>query len=199
MTALFQALLFFISATLSLRLLGKRTVAQMSIAEVIVAFALGTVLVHPLKSKEPWSAVYHGALIVAGALAINLIQIYFPRSIAWLSGEPTLLIKDGKILIRNVTRSRMTEDHLKMRLRLANVTEISHVKTATLESNGELGLQLIESERGATKADVDEIKKRLDQITAYLQLPPVPSAERPKSETDLFRQAERLERKDPFP
>lgn len=46
-----KTLIFYVSTLILLRFAGKRALAQMGVLEAVVMIALGTLLVHPLKSQ----------------------------------------------------------------------------------------------------------------------------------------------------
>ncbi|WP_078543085.1 DUF421 domain-containing protein [Litchfieldia alkalitelluris] len=133
-----QAIIYFVSAVILLRLGGKRTISQATPGEVVIMIGIGTVLVHPLKSEDSWISVYHGALIISGIILLSLLQIYVPKLKKYIMGEPMLLVKDGQILHENLRKARIPEDELKMKLRIKKINDITKLQSATLEVSGDL-------------------------------------------------------------
>ena len=169
--------------------------------EVVIMISLGTLMAHPLKSKETLISIYGGALLIAGLLFFSYLQIYFPKTKRWLMGEPIVIIKNGKIIHQNLIRARMTVDELKMRLRIKKVNDILKVKLATMEINGDLGIELDYQNLYATKADIDELKHAINLICNRLDIPQRFSylqLQKQKNENDLFIQAENVQNNDPL-
>ena len=58
----------------------------------------------------------------------------------WISGRPTVIMEDGKILDRNMQKVRYTLDDLNQQLRELGVFDISEVEYALLEVSGKLSV-----------------------------------------------------------
>jgi uncharacterized membrane protein YcaP (DUF421 family) len=193
-----QAIIFFGSALVLLRIAGSRTFSQRSPGEVVIMIGLGTVLVHPLKDENPWMAVYHGALIVGALLVLSFIQIYFPKTKKWVLGEPIVLVKDGQVLEGNLKRARMTVDELKMRFRVKKVNDIAKVRMATLEVGGDLGVEMYPADSNATKKDIEDLKRAIELIGSKINATPVFYTPPSDPKQNLFVQAEEVQEKDPL-
>lgn len=72
-----------------------------------------------------------------------------------LAGEPTILIKNGKILENNMSKLKYSYDYLIQQLRQEKVFDISHVEFAIFEPNGELSVQLKSQNRPLTPHDLN--------------------------------------------
>lgn len=59
-----------------------------------------------------------------------------------LTEKAKVVIENGQLHIENLKKMRLTVDQLEMQLRLHGVTAIQDVKIATLEANGQLGIEL---------------------------------------------------------
>jgi len=57
-----------------------------------------------------------------------------------LDPQPILLVKDGRMIKRNMDKEMITEDELMSNLRQQGVEELSEVKQSCLESNGEFSV-----------------------------------------------------------
>ena len=64
-----------------------------------------------------------------------------------LESEPLELIKNGRILRRNLEKELMTEEELLAQLRLSGVDDPGKVKQACLEGNGELSVIRFDDEK----------------------------------------------------
>jgi uncharacterized membrane protein YcaP (DUF421 family) len=199
MPAWLQAILFFLSTLLLLRISGKKTLAQMTPSEAIIMIGIGTVLVHPLKNENSWLAIYHGALIVAGILLTSFVLIKIPSLKKWVMGEPIVLVKDGEVQIGNVHKSRMTVDELYEKLRMAKVDNVQKVKWATLEVGGNLAVQLKEEYSYATKKDLEELKQAmLTLANQQVQVPTKYPFSYVNPSDNLFSKVEKVQEQDPL-
>lgn len=193
-----QGVISFVSIMVLLRISGKRTLGQMTPEEVVIMIALGTLLVHPLKSTNILISIYGGALLIFGLIIIYFIEYYFPKSKSWIMGEPLLIVKKGEVLKANLRRSRMTEDELKMRLRIRDVEDISKIRIAILEISGDLSIELEEEYRAPRMKDIEELKASLDLICRELEIYREGKGEECKGEDNLFNQAEEVQNRDPL-
>lgn len=64
---------------------------------------------------------------------------YHTKFFAWLvKPTPLPLIRDGKMLFRNMKRELISADELRSQARQQGIADIADVKAASLESNGEI-------------------------------------------------------------
>ncbi|KPL60233.1 DUF421 domain-containing protein [Rossellomorea vietnamensis] len=72
----------------------------------------------------------------------------------WLSGRPTILMEEGKILEENMKKLKFTMDDLKQHLRELGVFDINEVEYALLEVSGVLSIKKKNLFLPLTKADM---------------------------------------------
>ncbi|WP_223192348.1 DUF421 domain-containing protein [Paenibacillus sedimenti] len=118
---------------------GRKSISQMSIATTVIMISIGTTIVQPIANNQLWKAV--------GSAAI------------FMSGRSKIVIENGQINQGNLRAMRMTVDQLEMRLRQKGITNISDVKFATLEPNGQVGYELM---RHAKPVTIGEIERMLN-------------------------------------
>lgn len=87
----------------------------------------------------------------------------------------------------------MTYEQLEMRLRQKQVARISHVKTATIEANGEIGIELMEHAQPVTKAEFQKLMDRLNPI-----LPTKDNSETFAKSPNIFEEVENAEEASPI-
>ncbi len=74
----------------------------------------------------------------------------------FVEGEPAVLVRNGRILHRNMQREMVTRSELNAALRDHGLDDLSKVKVATMEINGEISVVTKEDEKDA------ESKKKSD-------------------------------------
>lgn len=107
-----KVLLILASGIVLLHLAGKRSISQMTVPEVIFMIAIGTILIQPLGFKSEWGAVYGGVLLTIGLVLLAKIQIWFPIVRKFIFGLPSVVIKDGRIIMKELKKARMTTDDI---------------------------------------------------------------------------------------
>ncbi len=125
---------------LAFRVAGKRELGQMTPFDLIVLLTISNVLQNAMIGSD--SSLGGG---IIGALTLFTLNglisraiFRFPRLARILEGEPTVLIKDGKIIEPNLRREVMTVDELQRALRKHDLDwdELSRVEHAQLELDG---------------------------------------------------------------
>ena len=106
------------------------------------------------------------AVVLLGTLAFwNAAMNYLTfrwRVARRLLEAPTLeLVRDGRVLRRNLRREWITMDELMSQLRAKGIEDLSRVKLAVLEADGELSV--LESEGGPTPTDPARRRERGQQ------------------------------------
>lgn len=157
-----------IYGSLLLRLAGRKSIAQMTIAQTVVMLAIGTVLIEPLVGSELLNTFFVIAVTVGTLIAIEYSEIRCTFLKKIFTGEPVLLIENGHIKLKNLKRVRMTVQQLEMELRKSSIASPSEVRYATIEPNGQFGFILKEEFQAMTKQEYREIIKRLDAIEVAL-------------------------------
>ena len=129
---------------LTVRLMGKRQVGQMEPSEFVVTMLLADLASIPM--DDPSVPLHHGLLPMAAVLGTELVlSVLSMDSIKLrrlLCGKPVILIENGRLIQRNLRRTRITADELSGHLRIKDVLDITTVQYAILETNGELSVFL---------------------------------------------------------
>ncbi|WP_100406069.1 DUF421 domain-containing protein [Bacillus solitudinis] len=159
-----KSVIIVVAGTILLRIAGRKSISQMTLAQTVIMIGIGSLLIQPLAGENIWSTLYVGLLLVLTLLLIEYGQIKFNTLEQLVTGKAKILIEDGEINLNNLSSVRLTIDQLEMQLREKNVSNISDVKWATLEPNGQLGFLLKEEARTPTKKDIDALKKEIQHL-----------------------------------
>ncbi|MBL0385205.1 DUF421 domain-containing protein [Tumebacillus sp. ITR2] len=136
--------LAFLLVLLATRTLGKKMLQGLSYLDFMASITLGAltgaiVLDHNLTIADLILAISSFTGLV---LIMSFFQLKIRRVRRLLSGLPLEVIHDGKILERELRKSRMTMELLMQQLRIQGVFNIEDVKQAYLETNGKLSVLL---------------------------------------------------------
>ncbi|MBT2214980.1 DUF421 domain-containing protein [Virgibacillus dakarensis] len=175
---IWQAALIVIVGTFLLRIAGKKTISQMTLAQAVLMVSIGTLLIQPVTSKNVWVTFTVGAVLVLTLLVMEYGQLKFDSLEKLITGKSKILIENGTLNEKALAKVRMTVDQLEMKLRQKNVMKISDVEWATLEPNGQVGFTLKQEAQPATKKEIRELQQsveslmtnqvRLEQLTQQL-------------------------------
>lgn len=163
-TALLYSLLL-----LAVRLLGKRQLGEMEPSEFVVSMLLANLATIPM--EEPDAPIFNGILPILLVFAAERIIAYASlRSVRvrrFFCGKPVILIENGKISAKNLRRTRVNLDELTMHLREKDIFDLSTVKFAILETNGQLSTLLYAKDSPPTVRDMG-IKATENQLPITL-------------------------------
>ena len=150
-TALLYGLLI-----LSVRLMGKRQVAEMEPSEFVVTMLLANLAAVPMQDNglPLLSGIVPIFTIVGLELILAVLTMKFLPLRRMLCGVPTLLIRDGSIDQNALRVTRVSLDELEQKLREKGVFDFAQVSFAILETDGELTVLLDPQYQSATKQDV---------------------------------------------
>lgn len=121
-----------------IRLMGKRQVGQMEPAEFVVTMLSANLVTIPMQDFSV--PVYTGVIPIVTVLAMELIlSAATVKSVGLrriFCGKPVILIENGRVLQKNLQKTRISLDELTGQLRLKDILDITQVQYAILETNG---------------------------------------------------------------
>jgi len=158
-TFVWQTAFLILSGILLLRIAGRKSISQMTLAQTVVMISLGTIIVQPIVEKSMWKAIAGAAIFVAAIVILEYLQLKFNFFEKFITGKSKIIIQNGQLNNKSLTKLRLTVDQLEMRLRNKGITKLEDVKYATIEPNGQLGYEL---EDDAKPLTVGEFKKILN-------------------------------------
>jgi uncharacterized membrane protein YcaP (DUF421 family) len=138
-----------------IRVLGKRTVGNFTAFDLLVALMLGEVVDE---------VIYGDVALVQGAVAILVIAAaHYTNS--WLGywdhgldrvleGTPTPIVRDGALQRDGLRRERMNEKDALAELRHQGIEDVSEVRLALVEVDGQVSVIRQEWAAPVQKADV---------------------------------------------
>jgi len=85
------------------------------------------------------------ATIIFWAYALDWLGYHFPSLQRWIFPPPLPLVKDGKMLSRNMRRELISKEELMTQLRLQGVEDLSQVRTACMEGDGRISVVTYDS------------------------------------------------------
>ncbi|MCO1603295.1 DUF421 domain-containing protein [Desulfosporosinus nitroreducens] len=123
--------------TFILRIGGRKSISQMTISQTIVMIGFGSLLIQPVSGK--------GLLITFAVASLLTLLMIFAEYLSLksdiletiFSGKAVMVIENGKPIIKNLKKIRLTIDKLETRLRQAGISSIEDVRYATIEVSGQ--------------------------------------------------------------
>lgn len=154
---IWKSILIVLIGTILLRLAGRKSISQMTVAQTVIMISIGSLLIQPVSGKNVWTTFGVAGLLILTLITLEYIQLKSDKLETFFSGQSYTVIENGVINEKNMKKLRFTTDKLEMRLRQANIAKMSDVKWATLEANGQLGYMLHPNAQPATKQDIQNL------------------------------------------
>lgn len=133
---------------LLLRLMGRRSMAQLSLFEFVLIIGLGSAVGDPMFYFD--IPVIHGMAVITFVVVIEWLLIWVTNRShkieEVLEGKATQLIHAGEFDVEGVDAVSMSRNEIYMELRLAGVEQLGQVKLSYVEMNGEMSIFQYEPE-----------------------------------------------------
>lgn len=154
---LWKSALLVVAGMILLRIAGRKSISQMSVATTVIMISIGTTIVQPIANNRLWIAVGSAAVFIVALIIIEYLQIKFDWFEKVMTAKSKVVIENGQLVTKNLRAIRMTVDQLEMRLRQKGISNISDVKTATLEPNGQVGYELMRHAKPLTIGEFERL------------------------------------------
>lgn len=139
---LIRAVIVYLYIFIILKVLGQRSLGALNPLDFLFGVIIGDVLGEPLSTGElPLKGPLAAAGLISGIhLFLSYIALKTPRFRRVIEDEPIILIERGRILHKQLKKTKVTIDSLMMDLRLRNASDLSTVDYAILEPNGQISV-----------------------------------------------------------
>lgn len=137
-----RPLIVYLFLLVGLRVAGKRELGQLNKFDLVVLLILSNTVQNAIIGND--NSVLGGLLAAAVLLGINWVAdryLYSHPALARVfEGEPTLLVRDGRVLGNACTREEITDDELLAAIRRQGFVDFSEVDQVWLETGGTISV-----------------------------------------------------------
>lgn len=163
-----RSIILYLVLIATIRLMGKRQIGQMEPSEFVVTMLVANLASIPM--QDGGIPLFSGIVPILTVLGVELLLSALCLRSIWLRkvfcGKPVILIENGRILRKNLEKTRVTLDELSGHLREKDVLDPRAVQYAILETNGNLSVFPYPKERPATAKDAGiPVKKQHLPVT----------------------------------
>ncbi|SEP62313.1 Uncharacterized membrane protein YcaP, DUF421 family [Virgibacillus subterraneus] len=159
---IWKAVVVVIGGILILRLAGRKSVSQLTVAQTVMMIAVGSLIIQPVGDRNIWITMLITFLMVATLLFIEYIVLKSNALETLIYGKGLVVVENGQINESNLKKLRLTVDMLEVRMRQQNIQHFTDLQWATIESNGQLGYMLKPDKQYATKEDIEMLKSMIE-------------------------------------
>lgn len=171
---IWKAIVIVVGGVLILRLAGRKSISQLTVAQTVMMVAVGSLIIQPVGDRNIWITMVTTFLMVVTLIAIEYIVLKSNAVETFLYGKSSVVVENGTLHEVNLRKLRLSVDMLEVRLRQQGVQSIEDVQWATIESNGLLGYMMKPAKQYATKEDINRLESLLRTCIPQLPNPPKP-------------------------
>ncbi len=137
-----RVIFFYFFIILIYRMMGKREVGQLSIIDLIVSILIAELVA--ITTTEVNNSILYSLvpiiIIVSLQIGLSFLSLKVPKLRNFLDGNPSFIIKDGKINYNEMIKQKYNLDDLLSQLREKGYRSIEEIEYAILENNGNLSI-----------------------------------------------------------
>jgi len=124
------------------RVFGKREMAQLSVYDLAMLFALSNAVQNAMTAGRGNLSVglAVSSVVVLTGWALTKLLARRPALAARVIGSPTILVRDGQPLVGRMRRERVTNDELDTAVRQYGLAGVGDVALAVLEVDGSISV-----------------------------------------------------------
>ena len=132
----------YAAVIIATRIAGLRSFAKMSSFDFAMTVAVGTLIASTAIARDPPLLQGVAALVALYLLqfAVARLRVRFERFKNWVDNTPVLLVENGRILDENLRRERVTHEELRSAVRAAQLSSMSRVAAAVMETTGDISI-----------------------------------------------------------
>ncbi len=97
MNFIWQSLILILTGIFLLRIAGRKSIAQMTLAQTVVMISLGTIIVQPIVEKSMFKAIIGAAVFVLAILVLKYVQVKSNALEKFITGKPKVVIENGQL------------------------------------------------------------------------------------------------------
>ena len=151
-----RTVFLYILVVITMRLMGKRQIAQLEPFELVIAIMIAELAVIPMQDRN--IPLINGIIAITTLLFIqvtfSVFSLHFLSVRSFLDGRYSVIIANGVIQEKEMRKARYNLDELLEQLRLKSIFNLGDVEFAILETSGELSVLLKSQKRAATPKDL---------------------------------------------
>ncbi len=135
-----RTVLIYFVVFVMLRIMGKREIGKLSIFDLVISIMIAEIAVFVIEDVH--RPLYEGLIpmitLVCIQILIALVSLKSQTLRELFDGQPSFIIRKGRLNRREMRRQRYTLNDLMLQLRQNHVSNVSDVEFAILETTGKL-------------------------------------------------------------
>ncbi len=155
-TIFIRTIILYFTLIVSMRFMGKRQIGEVQISEFIITIMLSEIAATPILDHNVplLHAIAAIVLLLSVELLISFLLIKSSRLKRLICGTPSILIRRGELIQKELKKNRVDIAELFSELRQKGYSALSEINYAILEENGQLSVFPYAANAPATPANL---------------------------------------------
>ncbi|MFC7364099.1 MULTISPECIES: DUF421 domain-containing protein [Bhargavaea] len=159
-----RAVVSYFFLLIVVKVMGQRSISQLSLLDFAIAIAIGNIIAHPLSDE---GLGLKGSMITMVALVVLYSASVFAvlksgRVRDFVLPRPIPLVEKGQLVYPNLKKARITIDYLLSEARKAKIEDIQKLSLALWEPDGTISFFESPQYQGPTRSDFDIVPEPFD-------------------------------------
>lgn len=146
----------YILVVITMRLMGKRQIAQLEPFELVITIMIAELAVIPMQDRN--IPLINGIIAILTLLFIqvtfSVLSLHSMNFRSFLDGRYSVIVANGVIQEQEMRKARYNLDELLEQLRQRSIFDLANVEFAILETSGELSVLPKSQSRPVTPGDL---------------------------------------------
>ena len=149
MSAIFlRTIILYLLVLLAMRIMGKRQLGELEASELVAAVMISELAAIPLQDSD--APLLSGVIPILALVSLEIIFTFIVlksvKARRVMCGRPNMIMENGRVLYKEMKKSRISTDELAEELRLLGIFDFAAVKYAILEVSGKLSVMQVTGE-----------------------------------------------------
>ncbi|MBA2690701.1 MAG: DUF421 domain-containing protein [Burkholderiales bacterium] len=124
------------------RFVLRRDIGSVGIADVLVLVIIADASQNAMAGG--YTSITDGFILISTIAfwnyLLDFLSFRFPKVARFAQGTPLCLVRDGRLMYRNMRKEFLTEEELMSKLRQSGVEDLAKVKRVYMEEDGEISV-----------------------------------------------------------
>jgi uncharacterized membrane protein YcaP (DUF421 family) len=127
---------------IALRIFGKKELSQLNTADVILILLISNSVQNAMVGSDTslWGGLAAAAVLFIINFTLKKLMYTFPKFSDLMQEKPEVLIHDGKLDFKALSKLNITSDEIQEAMREHGIEHFSEVKLAMLEIDGNISI-----------------------------------------------------------
>ena len=137
-----RTIFFYFFIFIVYRIMGKREVGQLGIIDLIVSIFIAELAIISIENynNNIFKSIIPILVLLFLQMSLAFLSLKIPKFRIFLDGNPSVIIKNGRVNYKEMTKQKYNLDDLMVQLREKGYRSIEEVEYAILENNGTLSV-----------------------------------------------------------